>query len=172
MIGLHSTILHIMTIFQQWSISLLRSVIHQLFTWSFSFSGLSILYSVIPQAKCNLNCQDIHLKTPLHLAVEENKSATVSLLLENSAKCDVIDKKGESPFDLAVRFQHSDIIQQMKTQNTESEYSVLVPSFCTRYCSVYTVYTHTEFFHLLLVLYPPWKVVDMGVYCHGWLCGR
>lgn len=48
----------------------------------------------------NVNSQNRELNTPLHLALEDEQVETASLLYENGANTDILNRAKQKPFDL------------------------------------------------------------------------
>lgn len=59
--------------------------------------------------------QDERGWTPLHIAAMRGHEAMVAMLLQSGANPSVKDKMGKTPYDWAARFQHSNIMHLLNT---------------------------------------------------------
>lgn len=62
---------------------------------------------------CDLNAINNLMHTPLHVATMGNRPEMVKLLLDNKAKLDVPDRRGNTPLHLACKSGHIEIVNLM-----------------------------------------------------------
>uniref|UniRef100_A0A7S3A7H3 Protein kinase domain-containing protein n=2 Tax=Rhodosorus marinus TaxID=101924 RepID=A0A7S3A7H3_9RHOD len=66
------------------------------------------------------NFSDYDMRTPLHLAVEEDHPETVAILLERGARYDRKDRWGQSPLRAAVKLQRNEILEIFKKNGVDA----------------------------------------------------
>uniref|UniRef100_A0A7S0BR62 Protein kinase domain-containing protein n=1 Tax=Rhodosorus marinus TaxID=101924 RepID=A0A7S0BR62_9RHOD len=66
------------------------------------------------------NFSDYDMRTPLHLAVEEDHPETVAILLERGARYDGKDRWGQSPLRAAVKLQRNEILEVFKRSGVDA----------------------------------------------------
>uniref|UniRef100_A0A7S0HBT2 PH domain-containing protein n=1 Tax=Hanusia phi TaxID=3032 RepID=A0A7S0HBT2_9CRYP len=80
--------------------------------------------SLVLERKADVNCQNIHGQTPLHLCVlscaDYDKLTTARLLVSLGARTYIEDKRGRSPLDVAIESGVKDVEMFLKEASTRS----------------------------------------------------
>jgi ankyrin repeat protein len=70
-----------------------------------------VLVMILLQRSADVNTQDNHLWTPLHLASSQGLLKAAQVLLEHGASVNLSNKQGQTPLHLAAKYGHPEMIQ-------------------------------------------------------------
>ncbi|MCA7010493.1 ankyrin repeat domain-containing protein [Wolbachia endosymbiont of Tribolium confusum] len=88
-------------------------------------SKLEIVEFLLDKNASGINDVNNNGSTPLHVAIQGNKSSTVKFLLNKGASIQVKDKDGKTPLDLAKQEGYTNIVQMIEQRQSDLDEELL-----------------------------------------------